>query len=182
MVTGKVSESTGHSSECRKGFREATGKRWALWAKGGKHTSPQGGWRAPPPLPTHQGGREGRGRRPKAASPPFLPPMHKYGRGDSARAGALGQPPATWGALGAASPPPSTYIYERRERGNTHHDSLAVCGAPLPLVHPRSYFRSARRSPAEIVASPSSPHRRAAGTHLLLRLSCWIKKARTSSS
>ena len=129
--------------------------------------------------------------RPRVAGPPLLPPMHQIWKGVCPRRGNRRPPPALSsipkgrkgrGAPRAASSPPSTYIYVRRDRGNTHHDSQAMCGAPLPLVRPRSYFCSARRSPTEIVASPPSPRRRAAGTHLLLRLSCWIKKARTSSS
>jgi hypothetical protein len=151
------------------GHRQAVG---LMGQRGEAHQPTRGLVRLSTPCPrTKEGGKEG-GGAPKAGTPLSFPPIHKYGRGDSARAGALGQAPATWGALGAASPPPSTYIYERRERGNTPHDSQAVCGAPLPLVRPRSYFRSARRSLAKIVASPPSPRHRAAGTHLLLRPSC----------
>ena len=66
---------------------------------------------------------------------------------------------------------------------DTSRYTKPCAGYPDPLVYPPSSFCSAWRSPAEIILHQQpSPHRRAAGTHLLLRPSCWIKKARTSPS
>ena len=58
-----------------------------------------------------------------------------------------------------------------------------VPATPSPLVYPPSSSCSAWRSPAEIfLHHQPSLHHRAAGTHLLLRPSCWIEKAKTPSS
>ena len=57
------------------------------------------------------------------------------------------------------------------------------------MLYPRKLLRSPilvgyhLAKPCRDCSSPTpSPRRRAAGTHLLLRPSCWIEKARTSSS
>ena len=97
------------------------------------------------------------------------------------------------GTLGLATDPlggalgnllsPSTYINVRRVGARQTMVPKPCAAPPLPLVLVPPPSTSVMLGEAlRIVSPPPSPRRRAAGTHLLLRPSCWIKKARTSSS
>ena len=145
------------------------------------------------PLPWTAGprGRKGEG----CPLLPFPPQLSKEGvrhpplpfpRTYTWQAAPLGRRPQVgFGLLGVPSwllpPPPPIYMWEG-QRLAQQNIVLAVCGAPSTVYTVGHIFVLLRRSPAEIASPPPSARHRVAGTHLLLRLSCWIKKARTSPS
>ena len=126
------------------------------------------------------GERKGGIQRPfPSLSPPFPSPANKE------RGRHLGRTPSrirpTWGALLAAPSSPHLYICGR---GRLAHPRQLLSRVRLPFhcLHPGHIYVVLRLSPTEITSPSPSPCRCAAENHLLLRPSCWIKKARTSSS